>query len=88
MGYRPSAFGWLQNRRGIYSFITEFWNPLKAARVDLTNTLQWTILWRFHPVEDEEKLLRWSAQEFGRDGFARPPDSGRRSIRCPKVRYD
>jgi len=68
-GYRPSAFGWLYNRRGIYSFITEFWNPLKAAGIDLTNTLASTWLWGYHPVEDELKLLRWSDKELGGDGF-------------------
>ncbi len=68
-GYRPSAFGWLYNRRGIYSFITEFWNPLKAAGVDLSNTLESTWLWGYHPVEDELKVLRWSDKELAGDGF-------------------
>lgn len=68
-GFRPSAFGWLYNRRGIYSFITEFWNPLKAAGINLENTLESTWLWGYHPVEDEIKLLRWSDKELGGDGF-------------------
>ena len=68
-GFRPSAFGWIYNRRGIYSFITEFWNPLKAAGIDLSNTLESTWLWGFHPVEDELKLLRWSDEELRGDGF-------------------
>lgn len=70
-GFRPSAFGWLYNRRGIYSFITEFWNPLKAAGIDLENTLESTWLWGYHPVEDEMKLLRWSDRELGGDGFVK-----------------
>ena len=70
-GYRPSAFGWLYNRRGIYSFITEFWNPLKAAGVDLTHTLASTWLWGYHPVEDELKLLRWSDKALAGDGFVK-----------------
>jgi murein tripeptide amidase MpaA len=69
-GYRPSAFGWLYNRRGIYSFITEFWNPLKAAGIDLSNTLESTWLWGYHPVEDELKLLKWSDQNLDGEGFA------------------
>src|SRR6185436_6333424 len=68
-GYRPSAFGWLYNRRGIFSFITEFWNPLKVAGINLENTLESTWLWGYHPVEDELKLLRWSDKELGGDGF-------------------
>ena len=65
----PSAFGWLYDRLGIYSFITEFWDPLKAAGVDLTNSLASTWLWGYHPVEDELKLLRWSDKELAGDGF-------------------
>ncbi|MGH7554693.1 MAG: carboxypeptidase, partial [Longimicrobiales bacterium] len=65
----PSAFGWLYNRRGIYSFITEFWNPLRAAGVNLDNTTESAWLFGYHPVEDELKMLRWSDKELGGEGF-------------------
>jgi murein tripeptide amidase MpaA len=65
----PSAFGWLYNRRGIYSFITEFWNPLTAAGISLENTTASAWLWGFHPIEDEVKLLRWSDRNLEGDGF-------------------
>jgi murein tripeptide amidase MpaA len=67
--YIPSAFGWLYNRRGIYSFITEFWNPLRAAGISLDNTTESAWLFGFHSVDDEVKLLRWSDKELGGDGF-------------------
>ena len=67
--YIPSAFGWLYNRRGIYSFITEFWNPLRAAGISTENTTESAWLFGFHPVEDEVKLLRWSDKELGGNGF-------------------
>jgi murein tripeptide amidase MpaA len=67
--YIPSAFGWLYNRRGIYSFITEFWNPLKAAGISTDNTTESAWLFGYHPVEDEVKLLRWSDKELGGEGF-------------------
>jgi murein tripeptide amidase MpaA len=67
--YIPSAFGWLYNRRGIYSFITEFWNPLRAAGISLEGTTESAWLFGYHPVEDEVKLLRWSDRELGGDGF-------------------
>jgi murein tripeptide amidase MpaA len=67
--YIPSAFGWLYDRKGIYSFITEFWNPLHAAGISLANTMESTWLFGYHPVEDELKLLRWSDEELGGDGF-------------------
>lgn len=67
--YIPSAFGWLYNRRGIYSFITEFWNPLRAAGISLENTTESAWLFGYHPVDDELKLLRWSDKELHGDGF-------------------
>jgi len=67
--YIPSAFGWLYNRRGIFSFITEFWNPLRAAGISLENTTESAWLFGFHSVDDELKLLRWSDKELGGDGF-------------------
>jgi murein tripeptide amidase MpaA len=67
--YIPSAFGWLYNRRGIYSFITEFWNPLKAAGISTENVTESAWLFGFHSVEDEMKLLRWSDKELGGQGF-------------------
>lgn len=67
--YIPSAFGWLYDRRGIYSFITEFWNPLRAAGVSLRDTTESEWLWGFHPIEDELKLLHWSDSELHGQGF-------------------
>ena len=67
--YIPSAFGWLYNRRGIFSFITEFWNPLHAAGINTDNITESAWLFGFHPVEDEVKLLRWSDKELGGQGF-------------------
>lgn len=65
----PSAFGWLYDRRGIYSFITELWDPLRAAGISLEGTTASAWLWGYHPVEDELKLLRFSDRELGGDGF-------------------
>ena len=65
----PSAFGWIYDQRGIYSFITEFWDPLRAAGISLEGTTASAWLWGYHPVEDEVKLLRWSDRELGGEGF-------------------
>ncbi len=65
----PSAFGWLYDRRGIFSFITEFWDPLRAAGISLEGTTASAWLWGYHPPEDELKLLRYSDKELGGDGF-------------------
>lgn len=69
--YQPSAFGWLWDQLGVYSYITEFWNPLAAAGISLEKTTASAWLWGFHPFEDELKLLRWSDRELGGNGFVR-----------------
>jgi hypothetical protein len=64
----PTEIGWLYNVRGIFSFIAEFWNPLRAAGVRLEGMMSaW--LGGFHPVEDELKLLRWNDETLGGAGF-------------------
>ena len=65
----PSAFGWLYDQKGIYSYITEFWNPWRAAGVSLAGSTESAWLWGFHPVEDEVKFLRWNDGELGGKGF-------------------
>jgi murein tripeptide amidase MpaA len=68
-GHIPSAFGWLYDQKGIYSSITEFWNPMKAAGISLAGTTASAWLWGFHPVEDELKLLRWNDTTLDGKGF-------------------
>jgi len=63
-----TEIGWLYNIRGIFSFITEFWNPLRAAGISLEGVMS---LWLggIHPVEDELRLLQWSDEKLGGRGF-------------------
>jgi murein tripeptide amidase MpaA len=64
----PTEIGWLYNKLGIFSYVTEFWNPLKAAGIVLEGRMsRW--LGGFHPVGDEQKLLEWSDRELGGRGF-------------------
>ena len=63
----PTEMGWLYNRLGIFSFITEFWNPLAAAGVKPEGRVS-TWLGGDHPIEDELKLLAWSDNELGGKG--------------------
>jgi len=64
----PTEIGWLYNRLGVYAFITEFWNPLRAAGIELDGPMS---LWLGgnHPVEDDLKLLRWNDTELAGRGF-------------------
>lgn len=63
-----TEIGWLYHGRGIFPFITEFWNPLRAAGIKVEGPMS---LWLggFHGVEDELKLLRWNDRELGGRGF-------------------
>lgn len=63
-----TEIGWLYNVCGIFSFVTEFWNPLKAAGLSINGPIS---LWLggFHPLEDELKLLEWSDRELGGQMF-------------------
>jgi hypothetical protein len=65
----PTEIGWLYNVRGIFSFITEFWNPLEAAGISLDNSPMSLWLGGYHPVEHELKLIRWNDSELGGAGF-------------------
>ena len=64
----PTEIGWFYNTQGVFSFITEFWNPLRAAGITLEGSMS---LWLggLHPVEDELRLLRWNDEELGGKGF-------------------
>lgn len=64
----PTEIGWLYNKLGIFSFITEFWNPLRAAGIVLDDSMS---LWLggIHPVEHELQLLRWNDEDLGGRGF-------------------
>jgi hypothetical protein len=63
-----TEIGWLYNRLGIYAFITEFWNPLRAAGIEHDGPMS---LWLggLHPLEDDLKLLRWNDTELQGRGF-------------------
>jgi len=65
----PTEIGWLYNVQGIFSFITEFWNPLEAAGISLDNSPMSLWLGGYHPVEHELKLIRWNDSELGGAGF-------------------
>jgi murein tripeptide amidase MpaA len=64
----PTEIGWFYNTKGVWSFITEFWNPLRAAGITLKGSMS---LWLggLHPVEDELRLLRWNDEDLGGRGF-------------------
>jgi hypothetical protein len=66
----PTEMGWLYNRLGIFSFITEFWNLLDAAGVEVKGPVS-TWLGGMHPIDDELKLLEWNDRELGGKAYVR-----------------
>jgi hypothetical protein len=41
---------------GVYGWVTEFWNALRAAGLEDAHPLEW---YRTHPLDDELRLLAW-----------------------------
>jgi murein tripeptide amidase MpaA len=50
------ADDWAYDHLGLYSWTTEFWNPLVAAGIEGADVLAW---YRQHPLDEELQLLAW-----------------------------
>jgi len=62
------ADDWCYDHLGHWAWTTEFWSPLRAAGIDTgKRTLDW--FQKPHPVEDERKLLAFSDEHLGGEGF-------------------
>jgi murein tripeptide amidase MpaA len=59
------ADDWAYDHRGVYSWTTEFWNPLKAAGIENAHPIEW---YRKHSTDDELQLLAW-VDENVPDGY-------------------
>lgn len=57
---------WLYDHLGVYAWTTEFWAPLRRAGIEDYKFIEWFF---DHPVEDELKLLKWSDEELGGEGY-------------------
>src|SRR5579884_3015799 len=60
------ADDWAYDHLGVHAWTTEFWNPLRAAGIEDAHPIEW---WREHPLDDDFKLLAWSDEELGGEGF-------------------
>ncbi|MBB5131270.1 hypothetical protein HNP84_000976 [Thermocatellispora tengchongensis] len=70
--FRPGRFyggqlGWWYGQRGLFSWITELWSPMKAAGVQGAHPP--SVWLGDHPAEDALTMIRWSDEELGGKGF-------------------
>lgn len=66
MTFRGGQLSWYYDQLGFFSWITEFWNPLKAVGRVPYHPSKWLIE---HPVEDDLALIKWSDDKLGGKGF-------------------
>ena len=57
---------WIYEHLGQFFWTVEIWAPVKEAGIESYHFIEW---YREHPPEDDLKLLRWSDQELGGEGY-------------------
>jgi murein tripeptide amidase MpaA len=60
------ADDWAYDHLGVFAWTTEFWNPFTTAGVEDYKFIEWGI---DHPLDDDLKLLAWSDENLGGEGF-------------------
>ncbi|HVM09471.1 MAG TPA: M14 family metallopeptidase [Acidimicrobiales bacterium] len=60
------ADDWAYDHLGVYAWTTEFWSPQRAAGIEDMKFIDW---WLDHPLDDDLKLLAWSDEQLGGEGF-------------------
>jgi hypothetical protein len=63
---KGSQTSWLYDHLGIFAWTVELWNPYKTAGIENFHFGSWH---RDHPLEDELKLLEWSDETLGGEGY-------------------
>ncbi len=57
---------WMYEHRGVHAWTIEIWSPQKQAGITDYKYIDW---FRDHPFEDDIKLLKWSDEELGGEGY-------------------
>jgi murein tripeptide amidase MpaA len=63
---KGSAHDFMYDQRGIFSWTTEFWSPIRQAGITDYKYIEWL---RDHPPEDDVTLYRWSREKLGGRGY-------------------
>ena len=57
---------WLFDHRGVFAWTVEIWSPQREAGIEDYKFIDW---YREHPFEDDLKLLNWSDEQLGGEGY-------------------
>lgn len=57
---------WLYDHLGVYGWTVEIWSPQKQAGITDFKPIDW---FRDHPLDDDIKLLKWSDEKLGGNGY-------------------
>lgn len=57
---------WLYDHYGIFGWTVEIWSPQQQAGITDYKFIDW---FREHPVEDDLKMLKWSDEQLGGNGY-------------------
>ncbi len=57
---------WLYEHLGLFTWTVEIWSPQRQAGIEEYKYIDW---YREHPVEDDLKLLKWSDEVLGGQGY-------------------
>lgn len=57
---------WLFDHLGLFGWTVEIWSPQEQAGIKEYKFIDW---YREHPVEDDLKMLRWSDEKLGGQGY-------------------
>jgi murein tripeptide amidase MpaA len=57
---------WLYDHLGIFGWTVEIWSPQRQAGITEYKFIEW---YREHPLEDDLKMLQWSDEMLGGEGY-------------------
>ncbi len=57
---------WMYDHVGVYSWTVEIWSPQRQAGIEEYKFIDW---YREHPFEDDLKMLAWSDEKLGGQGY-------------------
>jgi murein tripeptide amidase MpaA len=60
------GFDWIYVHLGMFMWAVEIWSPQRQAGIDEMKFIEW---YREHPIEDDFKLLKWSDEKLGGQGY-------------------